>query len=152
MSLIGNEPPSADDHDKAALEVAFLLDIFASTIDDLMGGATASVSRIAGRSMAQKFPVTLHSPDLREAISAVAGQMHGGFDFSASIRDCHADMTFNKCAIRQMCQDRNVPLGGPICKLFHYYLDGVLNEMYSRPVKSQVVSTGPQCKTTLETK
>jgi hypothetical protein len=36
-----------EDHQKAFTEVAFLIDIFTSTIDNIMGGATASVGRIA---------------------------------------------------------------------------------------------------------
>jgi hypothetical protein len=36
------------DYQKAYVEVAFLLDAFASTIDNIMGGNTTPVGRIAG--------------------------------------------------------------------------------------------------------
>ena len=34
-----------EDHKAAFTEVAFLIDIFAATIDNIMGGATSSVGR-----------------------------------------------------------------------------------------------------------
>jgi hypothetical protein len=39
---------SLEDHAKAKTEISFLLEIFADTIVELMGGATAAVGRMAG--------------------------------------------------------------------------------------------------------
>ena len=51
--------PTLDDHQKAFTEISFLLHIFAATVDELMGGATAPVGRIAGRRAARKLPLHL---------------------------------------------------------------------------------------------
>jgi hypothetical protein len=59
-----------DDHRQAFTEVSFLLDIFASTIDDVMGGSTATVGRIAGRKMARKLPIYMQRPSPSEALAA----------------------------------------------------------------------------------
>ena len=61
-----------EDHWKAFGEVAFLMDIFTATIDNIMGGATAPVGRIAGREMAKKLPVHLGNPSLEEAMTVLA--------------------------------------------------------------------------------
>jgi hypothetical protein len=152
MSAISDPAPTLKEHEMATVEVAFLLDIFATTIDDLMGGAIASVSRIAGRSMARKYPLDLNNPDMKDTWDAIAEQLKGGFDISCSVRNCSADLTIGKCAIRELCKSRNVELNGAICRLFHYYLDGVTNELYCRPVKSRITSTGDKCKAVMESK
>ena len=60
---------SQEDYQKATVEVAFLLDAFASTIDNIMGGNTAPVGRIAGRDTASKLPVNLTDPSLQDIIA-----------------------------------------------------------------------------------
>ena len=49
MNESGELELSLEDHQEAFSEVSFILDIFAATPSELMGGATASVGRIAGR-------------------------------------------------------------------------------------------------------
>ena len=61
-----------EDYQKATVEVAFLLDAFASTIDNIMGGNTAPVGRIAGRDTAKKLPLELVDPSLQEIVAALA--------------------------------------------------------------------------------
>jgi hypothetical protein len=152
MSGTTTEAPTLAEHEKASLEIAFLLDIFASTIHELMGGATASVSRIAGRSMGRKLPVTLFNPDIQQVLQAVATQFKGGFDLSCACEKQLANLTVGKCAIRDMCRSRNMELNGALCQLFHYYLDGVVNELYMRPVKSRIASTGEKCEVLMDVK
>ncbi len=71
-----------DDHKAAFTEVAFLMDIFAATIDNIMGGATSSVGRMAGRDTANKYPLFLSNPSLEEAVAVVADRMNAGFGIS----------------------------------------------------------------------
>jgi hypothetical protein len=144
--------PTLEDHEKALVEIAFLLDIFASTMHDLMGGATSSISRISGRSMARKLPVYLKDPDIQHTLDAVASEFKGGFEFSSTCGNHSAELKFGKCAIRKICESRNIPLNGPLCQLFHYYLDGVVNDLHFRPVKSTISAAGASCKAQLEFK
>jgi hypothetical protein len=152
MNATAFEVPTQEDHEKALVEVAFLLDMFAATINDLMGGATASISRISGRSMARKLPVYLKNADIYQTIAAMSSQFSGGFDISATAHGSCLDLKIGRCAIRTICEARKTPLGGPLCKLFHYYLDGVVNDLYLRPVKSTLGVTGDSCMAKLETK
>jgi hypothetical protein len=145
MTTNASQSPSLADHRKAFTEVAFLLDIFASTIDNIMGGATASVGRIAGRGMAAKWPIDLDHPTLREALDVVSDRMKNGFDISFTERQNAADVTFKKCVIREVCRGRSLEPGGPLCKLYHSYFDGVVNELVSRPVKSELAQTSETC-------
>jgi hypothetical protein len=146
------QSPTREDHEKALTEVGFLLDMFASTIHDLMGGATASVSRMAGRTMARKLPVYLKDADLPAVLNSVAHQLRSGYEISCAPVETGSTMTFGKCAIRRICENRGIELHGPLCELFHYYLDGMFHELHCRPVKSTITKTGTTCQASLITK
>ena len=133
---------SPEDYQKATVEVAFLLDAFASTIDNIMGGNTAPVGRIAGRDTASKLPVNLADPTLPDIIVALREQMHAGFDFALE----GDGLLFKSCIIRDMCALRKIETGGALCRLFHSYFDGIVNGLLCRPVKSTIVSVGEVCQ------
>lgn len=133
---------STEDYQKATVEVAFLLDAFASTIDNIMGGNTAPVGRIAGRDTASKLPVNLVDPTLPDIVDALTKQMQAGFDFTLNGNE----VLFRSCIIREMCAVRNIETGGALCKLFHSYFDGIVNGLLCRPVKSAIISTGAECR------
>jgi len=142
--------PTMEDHRKAFTEVAFLIDIFASTIDNIMGGATASVGRIAGRETAKKYPIFLTNPSLPEAVEVICGRMRSGFAIALETDGNDSSMVFNRCIVRDICKMRGIKTGNAVCKLFHAYFDGVVNELISRPVKSEITELGDQCRTTIK--
>lgn len=150
MSAI-TEQVTLDDHVNAATEVAFLLDIFAATVDNVMGGATASVGRIAGREMARKLPVHLATPTLDEVVAILNSRMEAGYRFRLEGDGTERTLLFDHCVLREVCAKRGLTMGTALCRLFHAYLDGILNELICRPVKSEVVSCGDQCRLTLRT-
>lgn len=133
---------SPEDYQKATIEVAFLLDAFASTIDNIMGGNTAPVGRIAGRDTANKLPINLSDPTLQDIVAVLREQMHAGFDFTLD----GDTMLFKSCIIREMCKVRKIETGGALCSLFHSYFDGIINGLLCRPVKSAISSTGEECQ------
>lgn len=139
-----------EDHQKAFTEVAFLIDIFASTIDTIMGGSTASVGRIAGRDTAKKYPIHLDNPSLDEAVAVIANRMKSGFAISLEAGGDGASLLFGRCILRDICDLRGIRPGGAMCKLFHAYVDGVVNELIYRPVKSEITACGEQCRTSLK--
>lgn len=132
---------TAEDYQKAFVEVAFLLDAFAGTIDNIMGGKTAPVGRIAGRDTARKLPLQLSDPTLEEVVAALSDQMQAGFEFSLD----NDTLVFKKCVLREMCRLRNIETGTALCRLFHAYFDGIANGLMCRPVKSDLISVGEQC-------
>jgi hypothetical protein len=146
MSVSVAAVPTAEEHTQAFTEVAFLLDIFASTIDNIMGGATSSVGRIAGREMAKKLPIALVHPTPGEALAAAAESLKNGFDISFTEEKDQATITFGRCVIRNVCDSRQLQPGCTLCTLFHSYFDGIVNEIVSRPTKSALVENGDQCR------
>lgn len=140
-----------EDHHKAFGEVAFLMDIFTATIDNIMGGATAPVGRFAGREMAKKLPITLDNPSLEDAVGVVAVRMSAGFGVTLEGTDGNRELVFDRCALREVCTLRGIQAGGALCRLFHAYFDGILNELICRPVKSELVATGDSCRATVST-
>lgn len=138
-----------EDHQKAFAEVAFLVGSFANTIDNIMGGATAPVGRIAGRAMARKLPLHLDNPSLTQVLELLAQRMQAGFELNITPTDAEtAQIDFGRCALRDVCKLRNRQEGGAVCRLFHSYFDGIVNELLHRPVKSEIVTTGPTCSVT----
>lgn len=131
-----------EDYQKATVEVAFLLDAFASTIDNIMGGNTAPVGRIAGRDTASKLPLHLTDPTLEDIVTLLGKQMHAGFDFTLDGNR----FLFKSCIIRDMCAVRKIETGGALCRLFHSYFDGIINGLLCRPVKSSIESVGDECR------
>lgn len=151
--MIGTNTQEATphEHEQAFSEVAFLLDIFTGTIDLIMGGATAPVGRIAGRDMARKIPVYLEDPSLTNVVAELATRMKGGFVFRLVETAGDPELVFDHCVIQEVCSRRKLELGGATCKLFHSYLDGQINELIARPVKSELVTCGTSCRACLRT-
>lgn len=136
-----------DDHNAAFTEVAFLIDIFTSTIDNIMGGATASVGRMAGRDTAKKYPVFLENPSLNDVVTVVSKRMKAGFGITLETSGDDRSMVFDRCIIRDICEKRGIDMGQAMCRLFHFYMDGVINELVNRPVKSEISHCGKPCRT-----
>jgi hypothetical protein len=151
MNLVASDELNLEDHRQAFSEVAFLLDAFSATIDATLGGATAPVGRLAGRAMARKLPVHLDHPSLEEVLELLRQRLAAGFSFSCSSSGDTTELTFDKCVLRQACVQRALPVGGPMCRLFHAYFDGIVNELISRPVKSDTEAGNPSCLIRLRT-
>ncbi len=150
MSQSAASDLTLQDHKDAFTEVSFLIDIFASTVTEMMGGATASVGRAAGREMARKLPLYLTEHDLEIVLGELSKQLEKGFSFEFNCSDDGATIDFNKCAIREVCTRRQKELGSGICDLFHFYFDGIVNELTGRPTKSKLLETGDLCRTQME--
>ena len=136
---------TAEDHEKAFTEVSFLLEIFADTITDLMGGATATVGRIAGRHIAEKLPFYLPNPTTEAVLEALVQHMRDGYQITYTCDPEGADLTFGHCAICDVCRARNQELGGDLCKMFHYSIGGIVNQLMDKPVKGSIEKTGDTC-------
>ena len=133
---------SPQDYEAAFTEVAFLLDAFAAAIDNIMGGVTGPVGRIAGRDTAKKLPVHLPDPTLESVTELLGERMQAGFGFT--LRE--GTLSFENCVVRDVCRLRGIETGGALCKLFHAYLDGVMDGLLHRPVKSCAVTMGELCQ------
>lgn len=142
--------PTPEEHRQAFTEVSFLLDILASTVDDLMGGATVSVGRAAGRHMARKLPLSLPEPTLRAAAEALAA--YGQLGVRPRLGPEGGVLAFDACAVRGVCRARGREPGGDLCRLFHCYLDGVLDGLTGRPVRSTIATAGDACTVRVETR
>ena len=135
-----------EDHQMAFTEVSFLIGSFANTIDNIMGGATAPVGRIAGRDMAKKLPLNLDNPTLAEVLDVLAKRMQAGFEMTVtSLDDNTAEIRYGRCALREVCKVRKRQTGGSVCRLYHSYFDGIVNELLHRPVKSELLEVADSC-------
>ncbi len=140
-----------EDYETAISELSFLLDILVRTIGDLVGAGGAGVGRMAGKHMAKKLPIYLVEPSLDDVLDALKQQMKGGFELSASIADGEAQVSFGRCAIREVCARRNQNPGGEVCELFHHYFSGMVGELLGARVRGSILSAEEEsCVTELE--
>jgi hypothetical protein len=137
---------TAADHEAAFTEVSFLLEILVSAVGDVVGKSGPALGAQAGRQMARKMPVHLVDPSLADALEAVALRMSGGFAIEAAPDASGLEVGITRCAVRDVCGKRNIPIGGDLCRIFHYYLAGMAAEVAGgRPVRAGEPTTGDRC-------
>ncbi len=142
-----------DDHKKAFTEISFLVEMLVKTIEDVVGRSSASLGTQAGRHMAKKIPVYLAEPTPDAVLGALARTMHDGFELTYTADNAGADLNVGRCALREVCRQRDLQLGGELCKMFHSYLGGMTAELLGgRPVRAQEATVGETCSFHLDIK
>jgi hypothetical protein len=84
-------------------------------------------------------------------VALLGSRMKAGYVFRLEGEGAERSLIFDHCVLREVCAQRALHMGTALCRLFHAYLDGILNELICRPVKSEVVSCGDQCRLSLRT-
>jgi len=142
-----------EDHEKAFTEASFLLEMLVRTIGEVVGRSSASLGTNAGRHMARKLPVRLEDVTPAVALAAVTQRLSDGFELAFACDDTGADMTVGRCALRDVCERRNLELGGELCRMFHSYLGGMTAELLGgRPVRAGEPAAGGTCTFRLDIK
>jgi len=134
-----------EDHQKAKVEVAFLLNILSQTIPYVVGKASGVVGLRAGQEAARKMPLFFESPDISSVMEGIQHFLEGGFDITSEIADEDIELTVGRCALREVCEIENLPLNGDLCKLFHDYMNGMITELAKRKFKMDILKTGDTC-------
>jgi hypothetical protein len=136
---------SMEDHDKAFVEVSFLLGMFVDTIEVFVGKSTPSLAVAAGRKMAQNMPIYLGEPDAALALAEMVRVFSEGFDISGDFAGKEASISIEQCPIRSVCLERGLDLDGPTCQIFHYYVAGIMAELTGSPARPTTIDTGETC-------
>ncbi len=134
-----------EDHDKAFVEVSFLLDMFVDTIETFVGKSTPSLAVAAGRKMAKNMPIYLDEANASLALSEMVRVFSEGFDITGSFAGKEASITIDHCPINSVCTERNLALDGPTCQMFHYYIAGIMAELTGSPARPTTVEAGDRC-------
>ncbi|PJB43418.1 MAG: hypothetical protein CO108_09935 [Deltaproteobacteria bacterium CG_4_9_14_3_um_filter_63_12] len=137
---------SSEDHQKAFTETSFLLEILTKTIGNVVGRSAPSLGVNAGRQMAKRMPIYLKDPELPEVLAAIANQMKAGFEIEYVCDETGAELSINRCAIREVCQNRGLALGEQTCTMFHYYLAGIAAELHGCATRPGDAAVGEECK------
>lgn len=134
-----------EDHDKAFVEVSFLLEMIVDTIAAFVGKSTPSLAVAAGRKMAKNMPIHLDEPDAKAALSEMIRVFSEGFDITGEFSGKEALIDIDQCPIRAVCLERELPIDGPICSMFHYYIAGIMAELTGSPARPATISAGEAC-------
>lgn len=141
-----------EDHQAAFTEVCFLLDVLTRTIGDVVGQSQASLAINAGRHMGRKLPVHIENPDLPQVAEALRNRFHEGFEIAVAADAVKAELTVDRCAIREVCRERNLEVGGELCRMLHFYWSGIMSHLLGRPVRVGDVTAGESCRLCMEAK
>jgi hypothetical protein len=153
VSAASEQELTLEDHERALTELSFLIDMFTRTARELMGGATATVARAAGRHLGRKMPVYLQEPELTSVLDAIAGYLRNGFELEVSASGPgaeSAELAWGRCAIRELCRRHDQELGGELCQMFHHFMAGVIDQLLGMPVRTRILSAGDACRTHVE--
>jgi len=134
-----------EDHDRAFVEVSFLLDMFVDTIETFVGKSTPSLAVAAGRKMAKNMPIYLEEPNGPAALSEMVRVFSEGFDIKGEFAGKEAMITIDHCPIRSVCLERNLSLDGATCQMFHYYVAGIMAELTGSPARPTTIGAGERC-------
>lgn len=136
---------SKEDHDRAFTEVSFLLDMLVRTAGTVVGKSTPALGVNAGRHMGKKLPVLITEPNMEKVLAATADALKSGFVVKCSAIDSGARVEFGRCAIREVCRDRGLEVGGDLCKMFHAYVAGMMAQLLGKPVRPGQTTAGDTC-------
>lgn len=150
MSELTELTLTAEDYDKAFSEVSFLLDVLSRTIGQVVGHATTSMSVSSGRHMAKKLPVHLsYPPAIDEVMEVFRERLEAGFDIDFTCDGNAVNMKIGRCAIREACKDRDLPVGGELCTMLHDFWAGMIAELRGLPMRTKDVTAGDSCSLSL---
>ena len=142
---------SLEEHDQAFIELSFLVEVFVQTVGSLIGGASATVGRTAGKHLARKLPLHLEEKSMAAVLEGLSRQGAGGFEMSYSCDKSGADMEYGRCAIREACKVRGQELGGEMCKMYHFFVSGMVEQLVGERVPPRITESGPEkCTIRLE--
>jgi len=134
------------DYDKAFSEVSFILDVLTKTIGQVVGQATTSVAVSSGKHMAKKLPVNLPvPPPMDQVMDVLVERLSAGFDIEYTTDDTKIQMKVGRCAIRDVCDNRGLEVGGELCVMLHNFWAGMIAELRSRPIRCNDFSAGKAC-------
>ena len=141
---------SMEDHDKAFIEVSFLLDMFVETIETFVGKSTPALAVAAGRKMAKNMPIYLDHPDGKSALDEMIRVFSEGFEISGHYEQKEAIIAIDHCPIYSVCHERGLELNGATCQMFHYYIAGIMAELTGSPARPTRVEAGQRCTFSLQ--
>jgi len=150
MSSYTELETNLEDHDSAFTEVSFLLEVLTGTISDVIGQSMPSLAVNAGRQMGKKLPVYLPEPSLELVLETLQKRLYEGFRIDFSVNDKVAELEIGRCAIREVCHERKIELGGELCQMLHYYWSGMLAQLLGCPVRATGCKAGEICSLRME--
>jgi hypothetical protein len=139
-----------EDHDKAFIEVSFLLDMFIETIETFVGKSTPALAVASGRKMAQNMPIYLEKETGADiALKEMVRVFSEGFDIEGTFAGKEATIRIAHCPIHAVCKERNLEIDGSTCQMFHYYIAGIMAELTGSPARPKTLEAGETCRFTL---
>ena len=139
-----------EDHDKAFIEVSFLLDMFVETIETFVGKSTPALAVASGRKMALNMPIYLdEGAGGAAALEELVRVFSEGFDIAGSFEGKEATIAIDHCPIYAVCKERNLEVNGSTCQMFHYYIAGIMAELTGSPARPKTIEAGETCRFTL---
>jgi len=134
-----------NDHQKAQKEVAFLLNILIHTINEEIGTMAGTVSTSAGKEAARKMPAYFENRDIKTILEEIKKYFNDGFGITYTLENNEITLTFDRCALKDICRIEGIQLGGDLCRHFHNYLNGIVIEHAGTNYDVDIIQYGEHC-------
>ncbi len=135
---------TAADHDAAFMEISFLLQMLAQTVEEVIGNP-APLGVSAGRAMAAKLPLYLKSPNVKSVLEAVQPILADGMTYTCSVEGNTGTLQVGHCVIRDLAAKRGEAPGSRLCKLYHHFLSGMFSQLLTKQSRVQETAVGTTC-------
>ncbi len=98
---------------------------------------------MTGSAAAKKMPLFFESLEVQPIIEGIKSYLQGGFDINEIVtNDDNIQLSFGRCALREICELENIPLGGNLCMLFHNYINGMIVKLTEKNFKMNILEAG----------
>jgi L-aspartate semialdehyde sulfurtransferase ferredoxin len=125
-----NVPQSMEQWDRALADLGVRLLSIASVFKQTVGSGLPAVGTLAGRTLAGQLPRYQVCHSLEQALQLAHDQFTPAWELESKLEGADKlTIEVKGCFVRDLCQREKIELGGELCTLFFYYLNGYISKM-----------------------
>ncbi len=125
-----NVPREKEKWEKALTDLGVRLLSIASVFKQTVGSGLPAVGTLAGRTLAGQLPRYRTCGSLGEALQLAREQFAPTWEIESRLEgEDRLFIEVRGCFVRELCRREKIELGGELCTLFFYYLNGYISRM-----------------------
>lgn len=123
-------PREKEQWEKALTDLGVRLLSIASVFKQTVGSGLPAVGTLAGRTLAGQLPRYRQCGSIEEALQLAREQFAPTWEIEPRLEgEDRLFIEVKNCFVRDLCQREKIELGGELCTLFFYYLNGYISKM-----------------------
>ncbi|NVN89841.1 MAG: 4Fe-4S binding protein [Desulfuromonadales bacterium] len=139
-----NVPQDKQKWENALTDLGVRLLSIASVFKQTVGSGLPAVGTLAGRTLAGQLPRYQKCHSLEEALQLASEQFAPAWEVESKLEGTDKlTIKVKGCFVRELCQREQIELGGELCALFFYYLNGYISKMGTARLRLMKTERGP---------